>query len=272
MHDSDCIDFLRWALPRLGFRYGGFRKVRRQVCKRIGRRIDGLGLSGPVAYRAYLMSTPKEWELLDGLCRITISRFYRDKGTFDYLGQRIFSDLAVAAVKRRGIISCWSAGCASGEEPYTLSILWHRATFPAAKDVDLRIMATDTDPRLLDRAARACYPAGTLKDVPVSWFGDALVKVGREWCVCPDYRTGVRFRREDIRQVMPSGPLDLVLCRNLAFTYFNTPLQRRVLQGISTRLRLGGYLVIGRHETLPENGAGLASLSDHREIYRKEVA
>jgi chemotaxis protein methyltransferase CheR len=80
MSDSQCVVFLQWALPRLRVRWAGFRKVRRQVCRRVWRRARELGLADLVAYRAYLEEHPEEWALLDSMARITISRFYRDRG------------------------------------------------------------------------------------------------------------------------------------------------------------------------------------------------
>ncbi len=85
MKDPECIRFLQWALPQLHMRWPGFRKVRAQVCKRIGRRMTGLGLSEFSSYRSYLEETPEEWSTLDTLCRITISRFYRDRDVFEHL-------------------------------------------------------------------------------------------------------------------------------------------------------------------------------------------
>lgn len=75
MKDTECVEFLQWALPRLHMRWQGFRKVRGQVCKRIGRRIRELNLGEGADYRTYLESHPAEWSVLDDLCRITISRF-----------------------------------------------------------------------------------------------------------------------------------------------------------------------------------------------------
>jgi hypothetical protein len=76
MTDTECITFLHWALPQLRLRWAGFRRVRRQVCKRISRRIAELDLPGTAAYRDHLEHNPLEWPVLDGLCSITISRFY----------------------------------------------------------------------------------------------------------------------------------------------------------------------------------------------------
>jgi chemotaxis protein methyltransferase CheR len=79
MTDAECVAFLQWALPQLRLRWHGFRRVRRQVCRRVSRRIAELGLKEADAYRAYLEGNLHEWNVLAGLCRITISRFWRDR-------------------------------------------------------------------------------------------------------------------------------------------------------------------------------------------------
>ena len=107
-----CTTFLQWALPRLRLRWPGFRKVRRQPCKLIKRRIRELGLEGFGAYRQYLEEQPEEWELLDRFCRITISRFYRGQGVFNTIKDIILPELAQAATASGAPLRCWSAGCA----------------------------------------------------------------------------------------------------------------------------------------------------------------
>jgi chemotaxis protein methyltransferase CheR len=97
MTDRECVEFLQWALPRLGLRWPGFRKVRGQVHKRIARRMSELSLTRLSEYRDYLETHSNEWELLDGLSRISISRFYRDRDVFNRLRDEILPDLARTA-------------------------------------------------------------------------------------------------------------------------------------------------------------------------------
>jgi chemotaxis protein methyltransferase CheR len=95
------VEFLQWALPRLGLRWPGFRKVRRQVIRRIARRIEALQLGDLDHYRRYLEAHAEEWPRLDGCCRITISRFYRDRQVFDALAQAGLPEL-VRLCRTRG--------------------------------------------------------------------------------------------------------------------------------------------------------------------------
>jgi chemotaxis protein methyltransferase CheR len=167
MNDSQCIDFLQWALPRLGMRWAGFRKVRRQVCNRARRRASELGLPDLAAYRAYLERHPDEWALLDQLTPITISRFYRDRGTFEFLAQEVLPALAAQASERSSDrLEVWSAGCASGEEPYTVAILWEQELADRFPTHAIRILATDVQPAMLARARRAPTPLAASGSCP----------------------------------------------------------------------------------------------------------
>jgi len=269
MRDRDCVDFLQWALPRLGMRWPGFRKVRRQVCKRIATRVTELGLPGLTAYRAHLDRNPGEWHVLDAMTCITISRFYRDRGAFAALEGDVLPALAVRARGRgRATLRAWSAGCASGEEPYTLALVWDLAVGPRFPDLELMILATDLDPAVLRRAHEACYRQSSLKELPGKWRTafepmDSLQKLRRH------HRLNVEIRHHDIRQGAPNGQFDLILCRNLVFTYFEHELQGSVGAQLVQAMRPGGALMIGAHEEIPGAVRGLEPWPDARGVFRR---
>jgi chemotaxis protein methyltransferase CheR len=170
MNDSECVAFLQWALPQLGLRWDGFRKVRRQVCKRLSRRLAELGLSDLNAYRGHLERDRAEWAVLDALTHVTISRFHRDRHVFAALQRDVIPVLAAAAQARGShAVEVWSAGCASGEEPYTLAIMWELELARRFPSLTLRVLATDIDDAMLVRARRACYDDGSLKELPERW-------------------------------------------------------------------------------------------------------
>ena len=106
MKDADCVALLQWALPRLRMRWAGFRKVRGQVCKRIRRRMGALGIDSVSAYRQYLERHDSEWDELDALCRISISRFYRDRGVFTFLQDTVLPELAAGVIERKSSAIC----------------------------------------------------------------------------------------------------------------------------------------------------------------------
>lgn len=187
MNDTDCVAFLQWALPRMGLRWPGFRRVRGQVCKRIDRRIQALGLSGTAAYKAYLSEQAAEWEALEALCSIPISRF---------------------------------------------------------------------------------YAKSSLRELPPEWIDRAFGRRGDLYCLRDRWKGCIEFRHQNIRLEQPAGEFDLILCRNVAFTYFSEPVQRAVLARIAERLRTEGFLVIGKHEALP-TGTPFLRTTSALGIYRK---
>ena len=170
MPDEACVEFLRRFLPRLGLRWAGYRRVHRTVCKRLRRRRRELGLPDLAAYGAFVEANPDEWRRLDAMCRIPISRFYRDRAVFDALAGDVMPGLARAAPERGGgVVRCWSAGCASGEEPYTLAMIGAFVLRPAFPALRFAVLGTDADGTMLARAEAGCYERGSLRELPPDW-------------------------------------------------------------------------------------------------------
>ena len=252
MNDRECVELLQWALPRLGLRWRGFKNVRRQVCRRVAARAAELGLEDLASYRARLERDPEEERVLSSLCYVTISRFYRDHRVYDALRDTFLPRLAEAARWRGArLLRAWSAGCASGEEPYTLAILWQLALAERFPELLLDVVATDFDAAVLVRAERGCYEPTSLSELPEAWREEAFEPEGNLSCVREPFRAPVTFRREDVRTWAPPAPLDLVLCRNVAFTYFDEAAQRDFVSRVVARLVPGGLLVVGAHEAVP---------------------
>ena len=254
MNDAEYVQFLRTVLPRLGLRWQGFRKVRRQVIKRIKRRLRDLHLADVAAYLAYLESHPHEWRTLDGYCRVTMSRFYRDPEVFETLRQEVLPALAqLARAQQQRQLRCWSIGCASGEEVYTLELLWHLSLLRQFGDVHLHITATDADSHMLERARIGRYAWGSVQQLPPDWIAEGFDRHDDWFVVRQAFRDGVCFLEQDIRQQLPAGRFHLVMCRNLTVTYFVESLQREILRRIVDCMVPGGILVVGQGEALPQD-------------------
>jgi chemotaxis protein methyltransferase CheR len=251
--DIDCISFLQWALPHLDLRWRGYRKVHRQVCRRIARRVADLQLRDLAAYRKRLEADPAEWQALDACCHVTISRFFRDRRVFEMLRTRVLPDVAARAAREGREARIWSAGCASGEEPYTIRILWDLDIARSYPCVPLSLVATDIDTGMLARARQGLFEATSLRELPVRHVEEALDRTDGRYCVKARFRQGIHFLAQDLRARTAAGPFDLVLCRNVVFTYFVESLQRQTLCRILTQLSPGAYLVIGAHERLPDD-------------------
>jgi chemotaxis protein methyltransferase CheR len=195
---------------------------------------------------------------------------YRDKSVFQFLEQEVLPSLARQALAQgQGVLRCWSLGCASGEEPYSLSLLWKlklQAQFPTVR---LIILATDIDDHAIDRAQRGCYPPSSLRDLPEDWCARGFAQTKEGFYIKQDYREPVTFLVQDIRKAAPDETFDLILCRYLAFTYFDATLRAHTLRQLVDRIQPGGALVIGKSESLPEGEFGLIPWSGKEGVYRR---
>jgi chemotaxis protein methyltransferase CheR len=271
--DAGCVEFLQWALPRLGRRWDGYRKVRRQVCRRVWRRMGELGLDSLAEYRSLLERDPDEWPRLDAMTDITISRFYRDRAVYDFLRSEVLPTLIEQARKAgRSTVRVWSAGCANGEEPYTLTIIWELTQAPIARDIGLEILATDIKPAVLHRAAQARYPRSALRDLPEPLRKIAFSAEDDELVLLPRFRRGVKFAHHDIRSGPPGGPFDLVLCRYLAFTYFDDTGQCDMTRALASVIEPGGALVLGNREKPPSGEPDFTDWKARLHVFRRCAA
>ena len=137
----------------------------------------------------------------------------------------------------------------------------------------MQIVATDADPNMIQRSQAACYDYGSVKNFPESWRNQVFNLQNARYCLKLEHKDAVQFRLHDVRQdfvgVMANETIDLVLCRNLAFTYFDEPLQQQIFVSLLGVLKKGGTLVIGIHEQLPQNAVGIRVWSERLRIFKK---
>lgn len=268
--DFAGVEFLQWCLPRMHLRWLGFRKVRNRIYKRLNHRLLELGLPSLDAYRVYLEDHADEWKVLGSLCWMPITRFYRDRSVYQQLEAVVLPQLAQVVIgAQENNLRCWSAGCAGGEEPYTLAIIWMQRLalqFPA---LYFRVVATDIDPQAIQRAQRGCYHWSSMKELPAEWRAQAFVASGEELCLKDEYRAAVTFLVQDLRESVPDGLFQLILCRNLTFTYFDETSQRETLLKLTGKLAPGGALIIGKLESLPDGNWEIEPWSLSTGVYRK---
>ena len=164
----------------------------------------------------------------------------------------------------------WSVGSCSGEEPYTLQILWKLCVVPELPvPLPLHILATEIDSGLIERAHQGRYPESSLKDLPNALRQQAFECTKGAYTIREPFKENIRFVQQDIREGRPAGQFHLILCRNLVFTYFEEQLQRTLLGVLSERLLPEGMLVIGTHESLPPGTDRLIPYDGGLGIYEK---
>ncbi|ALC18270.1 MCP methyltransferase, CheR-type [Desulfuromonas soudanensis] len=238
----------------------------RCIKRRIATRVRARGFHAPGPYLEVLRREPEEVTALLAALTIHVSQFFRNPSTFAVLEGVVLPELvARASEEGRREVRLWSLGCAAGEEPYSLALLAESL----APEVQISILGTDLSPAVLERAREGLYDAQRLVEVPEAVLNRYFSEEGREFRLSRSIREKVRF---ECRNILDSGaypPADLILCRNVLI-YFGRRDQETILSRVAAVLPSGGYLVLGRAETLPGEVRGLFHVAFPAErIYRK---
>lgn len=238
--------------------------------RRIAVRMRACGVHTLAEYLTVLHTTAGEAERLRDALTINVTRFYRNPETWDALRRLALPQLVSA---REGRVSVWSAGCSSGEEPYTAAMLLadvaHEQGHPEWID-RLHVDATDIDRASLERAAAASYRPDAASDMPPALRSRYLVPDGEGLVVASAVRRRVTVTHRDLGIDPPLRErYDLILCRNVVI-YFDRAMQERLFLTFVSRLTPGGILVLGKVETLLGPARAELQLVDARErIYRR---
>jgi len=235
--------------------------------RRLAVRMRARGVHTYEAYAELLRQDGSEYDRLLDALTINVTKFFRNREAWDALATRFLPDLWTAG---RGAVRCWSAGCASGEEPYTLAILLLEQARAAGTRPDrCSVDATDLDPGVLDRARAGAYRATALDEMPPA-LTERYFTGADPWTVGAEVRARVRLLGHDLlREPPPGAPYDLITCRNVVI-YFERPNQERLYHAFADALRPGGVLMLGKVETLVGTVRERFRLEDIRErIYRR---
>lgn len=218
--------------------------------RRIGVRMRATGCRDYMQYRQYVRQNPDECQKLINDLTINVTEFFRDPDVYEALRTTVIPEIIRYRAEAGSYnLRAWSAGCATGEEPYSMSILFHEALKGRREGEpwSLRITATDLDDKALARAKEGRYE--DVKLLPGISLEEYFEKEEGLYRVRDMVRRPVRFLLLDIMQQPPLRHLDLVLCRNVLI-YFEKERQKTVLQIISRCLRPGGFLVLGKSEAI----------------------
>ena len=243
----DFEQFIKEAAPLLHLQWRRFK--RGGIKRKIERRITELSLRTFEDYLFKIKSGPEEKKHLSQILTVTITRFFRDKKVFDILENSIIPSLL--ETKEMGDFRIWSIGCANGEEPYSLAILWKERFANRWSNINLTILATDINETPLERAKEGKYKKSSLKEASEEFLQRFFEMENGFYVLDRSIRESVEFRKHDIIHEDPFWGMDIILCRNLAFTYFSKETQIDVLKKIFRSLKEVGYLVIGWDELLP---------------------
>jgi two-component system CheB/CheR fusion protein len=264
--DAALDDLLRFIRDDRGFDFTGYKRA--SVGRRVRRRAGELGFESLSAYRDLLEADVDEFASLFNTILINLTGFFRDQAAWEYLEHEIVPKI-LARHDDDQPIRLWSAGCATGEEPYTLAMVMANQIGIDETERRVKIYATDIDLDALAQARAAVYSEKSLQDVPeqlrAAYF-DADIH-GRGSVVIPELRRTVVFGRLDLTRDPPISRVDLVTCRN-TLMYLNSETQGFVIPRLQYALGDSGYLFLGRAEMVLRGGNGrFAAVSLRHRIF-----
>ncbi|WP_240157283.1 CheR family methyltransferase [Pseudonocardia broussonetiae] len=248
-----------------GFDFTGYK--RSSLSRRVARRMQEVGITDHGEYIDHLEMHAEEFTALFNTILINVTAFFRDPDSWDHLQKEILPGLL--ATKRPGEqLRVWSAGCASGEEAYTLAIVLAELLGVEEFRSRVKIYATDVDEEALTHARQAVYDEQQVRNVPDEWRERYFERVGPRYQFRPDLRRSVIFGRNDLVQDAPISRIDLLVCRN-TLMYLTAETQSRILSRFHFALGSTGVLFLGKAEMLLSHGALFVPLDLRRRVFTK---
>ncbi len=266
--DHGFESLLEFVRDSRGFDYTGYRRP--TLTRRFQKRMQAVGADDWGAYRSYLDEHPEEFNELFNAILINVTGFFRDRETWDVLSAEVLPQLFESR-DPRAPIRIWSAGCASGEEPYTVLMLVAEALGEDALRERVKLYATDVDEHALSQAREAVYTAKQLEDVPATLRERYFQTANGGFAFRKDLRRCVIFGRNDLHRDPPISRVDLLLARN-TLMYFGSDVQERILGNFYFALNRGGFLVVGKAEALQSGRRLFAAYDMKRRVFVKDGA
>jgi two-component system CheB/CheR fusion protein len=248
-----------------GFDFTGYK--RSSLIRRVDRRMAQVGLSDYAEYQDFLQVHPDEFTALFNTILINVTGFFRDPDAWDYLRSDILKPI-LATRPGNAPIRVWSAGCASGEEAYTLAIVLAEALGVEEFRERVKIYATDVDEEQLTEARQAGYTEQQIAAVPAELVPKYFEQSAGKYLFRKDLRRSVIFGRNDLVQDAPISRIDLLTCRN-TLMYFNAETQAKILTRFHFALSEGGILFLGRAEMLLSHGGIFTPVDLKRRVFRR---
>jgi len=244
--DSSFELLLDFLYQSHGFDFTGYKRA--TLLRRVQKRVEATGSKSFEGYLDYLQVRPEEYGILFDTILINVTGFYRDLQAWQFLQSKALPRMLALHRDGEGF-RAWSAGCASGEEAYTLAMVLSEMLGEDTVRDRVKIYATDVDEDALSRARAGAYSAREMAGVPEEMRLKYFEQNGTRWSFRGDLRRSVIFGRHDLVQDAPISRLDLLVCRN-TLMYLTADTQTRVLGRLHYALKDTGLLFLGRAEML----------------------
>jgi chemotaxis protein methyltransferase CheR len=268
--DQFITQVVRHLFKNRGLDLSGYSQsfVMRSIRKRIGRS----GVTDHSAYLALLNRSEQETNELLGALSINVTEFFRDRLAFDAFAKEAIRPMLESKVDGGGIMRIWSAGCATGQEAYSIGIIVQEELKRLRREPRPMVSVTGTDISVaaLAKAKSGIYTKEEIRSLPDRYLSEYFVHKGEVYEATDSLRRGLRFARENLLDPPSQKYFDVVVCRNVMI-YFSRAMHDTVAMHLYSALRKGGYLMLGKTETLmgaPRDGFDVVDL-ENRILRRK---
>ena len=266
------LDYLQ---NQKGFDFSGYR--RSLLERRINKRLLATETGNFNEYCTFLTNNQIEAdELIDALT-INVSQFFRNPLVFEFISEKLLPPMIFEKLQRyKKYLRIWSAGCASGEEAYSLAIIFNEFLEKEKLELDLRIFATDIDKKSLKSAKRGVYNFESIKDVRYGLLSKYFIQKNNSFRIVSKIKNMVNYSSYDLLEKNSYAPpesifgnFDLIFCRNVLI-YFNLEYQEKIFEKLHRSLVPKGYLILGEAEMISKRYQRyFTSLSEYLKIFKK---
>jgi len=266
--DADFRDLAQYAHSKAGISLADSK--RNLIYSRLSRRLRALGQTTFKQYRTYLSENESELENFINAISTNLTKFFRESHHFDHFRSHVAVPFVQGSHGKSGQrLRVWSAGCSTGEEPYTIAVVLKRE-IRNPEHHDVRILATDIDTNVIAKGSAGQYPLSSIDEVPKTYreYFQALDGDPNEIVMGEEVRKLITFGRLNLMEPWPfRGRFDAIFCRNVMI-YFDGPTKSALVDRFTEQLKPGGWLYIGHSESLIGSHPGLQLVG--RTVYRRE--
>ena len=248
-----------------GFDFSGYKRP--SLMRRVLKRMQMVGIDSYSDYIYYLKQYPEEYTHLFNTLLINCTSFFRDRVVWDYLSKEIIPQI-VAGKAAKEPIRVWSAGCASGEEAYSLAIILAEALGVEQFQERVKIYATDIDEEALNEARQGSYTAMQVAGISRTLLDKYCDRIGDRYIFNQDLCSSLIFARHNLIEDAPISGIDILMCRNILM-YFNTETQISILSRFNLAVQDSGFLVVGEPEGLHNKTDKFTVVDTKLRIYSK---
>lgn len=250
------------------------------LTRRLERRLYARGVKSYTDYACVLDKDPSEYDKLFDDLTIKVTSFFRDEVAFKALEKMVIPFLIKRRIGRQKGLRIWSAGCAMGQEPYSIAMLLSEKLAPLdvcyltglgkkINSQNLTILATDIHTKALEQAKEGVFARSEVEAIRPAWRKKYFIFEGNSFRVKPTLKKLITFKVHNLVNDLPYQDLDLVVCRNVLI-YFSLPLQMRVLRDFYAGLNRGGFLLLGKAEVPMGEGTVLFEYVDKKaKLFKK---